>query len=976
MDTNVLTCIISLTIAMLIAGCSCCYLLHMRGLLKVSNLSLVVFVAPIIIFLTSMYGGLVKQPPDIFPYSNTNLMVYFITMPMLYFYMYSLVTRLLEDEQRKPIVKPLLWGSLVVLSLSLIGVAIVSSVLSIMWLIGLLGLVLGYILRQFNHRLPSIFGPLTFLLISSLNTLVLMLTIQSIIFIKLGLYIVIWVFPFIYTHIRTKTVSDKGIWIIPLSWIMVIILGFFLPIKLTLYLYALMIAILMAIMGLTGLELREVRAWWIASTMIQFVWIIQHVIMAPLSLLIVLLINSVFLYQGSLVYYQKRLSVQCFLFASLIGFITLCMTEFALWITEWTQWFNFPQLFYLWGLLSCVFVLIVIRYKCRDKGGLFIDITPMIGHKKDVFIWGIAIIFFGLWLVQISLSINTLRQWFNYPGLFYLWGLLSYLLALVIRPRRITHKKSIFMLGAIIVFLSLRLGQDAFWMTELYQLFQYPTRLYLWGLLSSLLGLGLILFRISHKKSIFILAVVFIYKLLTLIEYALWENTTSNWIYHMLVYTCSFIAIFLVITRYPDLKKLFRKRLLQNIVLVVCSILLCLVCLELTLRYLYPKYRYAADVVFSYDSYRIKTHKEGSYYYQQHPDNQTQHLVYHNNIGGRQHRDIDLSALDQDGTVAFFGDSYTENIRIPVQFSLSESLNYLLNQTSKHDVLNFGMDGSSIDNSYLNYTNLPFKDKLNHVFYLFCTNDIRDIYENELFSLGEDNSLLLTPYSKVPFWLQILGKCHVTYFFLEKWRHIDIYRLLDIGYFNRQENSLDGFQIEKLLLSKIQATKAYEPAGVTHKRVFERTVTIFARILQEWKSEVESQENNFYIVILPTYKMTYEVLKEILGDSVIFINLYDRYEDGNQGYSYWDSIYRFDTDPHWNENGNTRAAIELYKFLSPKLNLARHNTDTLKTMLLPYFDSFPEGRPSLLPEDEITMSKKEKEHIYRTYSQAEQRLTK
>ena len=122
--------------------------------------------------------------------------------------------------------------------------------------------------------------------------------------------------------------------------------------------------------------------------------------------------------------------------------------------------------------------------------------------------------------------------------------------------------------------------------------------------------------------------------------------------------------------------------------------------------------------------------------------------------------------------------------------------------------------------------------------------------------------------------------------------------------------------------------------------------------------------------------MTYEVLKEILGDSVIFINLYDRYEDGNQGYSYWDSIYRFDTDPHWNENGNTRAAIELYKFLSPKLNLAPHNTDTLKTMLLPYFDSFPEGRPSLLPEDEITMSKKEKEHIYRTYSQAEQRLTK
>ncbi len=124
MDTNVLISIISLTIAMLIAGFSGGYLLHVRGLLKISNLSLVVFIAPIIILLTSMYGTLVKQPPDIFPYSSMTLIVFFITMLMLYFYMYILVTRLPIHKHTIQISMTLSWGSLVILSLCLIDVAI------------------------------------------------------------------------------------------------------------------------------------------------------------------------------------------------------------------------------------------------------------------------------------------------------------------------------------------------------------------------------------------------------------------------------------------------------------------------------------------------------------------------------------------------------------------------------------------------------------------------------------------------------------------------------------------------------------------------------------------------------------------------------------------------------------------------------------------------------------------------------------
>ena len=53
----------------------------------------------------------------------------------------------------------------------------------------------------------------------------------------------------------------------------------------------------------------------------------------------------------------------------------------------------------------------------------------------------------------------------------------------------------------------------------------------------------------------------------------------------------------------------------------------------------------------------------------------------------------------------------------------------------------------------------------------------------------------------------------------------------------------------------------------------------------------------------------------------------------------------------------------------------QYRTETLKTTLLPYVDSFPEGRPSILPTSEIEISEQEKGIIYQTYCQAEQRLT-
>ena len=162
-------------------------------------------------------------------------------------------------------------------------------------MLGLSGIGLGCIINQISHRITRVVSVILFLLMSTLSTIILMLTIQSTIFIKTVLYVLIWVLPFIYTHIRTNTVSDKGIWGLPLSYVMIIIIGQVIQIEILPYRHAFLVSILMASLGLKGLEFREIKTWWIASVIIQLIWMGQHLFINSVSLLMWLLIGSLIL---------------------------------------------------------------------------------------------------------------------------------------------------------------------------------------------------------------------------------------------------------------------------------------------------------------------------------------------------------------------------------------------------------------------------------------------------------------------------------------------------------------------------------------------------------------------------------------------------------------------------------------------------------------------------------------------------------
>ena len=62
-----------------------------------------------------------------------------------------------------------------------------------------------------------------------------------------------------------------------------------------------------------------------------------------------------------------------------------------------------------------------------------------------------------------------------------------------------------------------------------------------------------------------------------------------------------------------------------------------------------------------------------------HPDAGTEHDVLYNRFGNRQHRDFSERDLRDGVHVAFFGDSFTEGLEVPVQYTFVEVLDHLLN---------------------------------------------------------------------------------------------------------------------------------------------------------------------------------------------------------------------------------------------------------------------------------------------------------
>ncbi len=370
------------------------------------------------------------------------------------------------------------------------------------------------------------------------------------------------------------------------------------------------------------------------------------------------------------------------------------------------------------------------------------------------------------------------------------------------------------------------------------------------------------------------------------------------------------------------------------------SIALTLCILEGSLRLFYPKYQYAADSDHKNSETRIWSRNANSSYLRMHPDTGATHWVIHNNLALRQHRDFDAKALERSTTLAFFGDSFTENLRIPSAYSFTEPLDYLLNLGGNPFItLNYGIDGYGTDQAYLYYQEAVRHTRLDHVFYVFSANDIRNIFENELFAL-EGKRLVNKPPPKSSLWVRLTANFHLTYLIVESidrlfFSSVDLNKRIDLGAFlkhSRNYHSPEADAIETALRSDPDNEK------------LQTSLALFCEIIRKWKHDVEKNGSHFHIIILPRRIENIAFALSELKD-INTINLYESFSTNVDERNFRQLFFK--NDAHWNEQGNAWAARNLYEHLKSDRIFEPVNEFDINQSLYDYYSAF--SRPDALP---------------------------
>ncbi len=332
-----------------------------------------------------------------------------------------------------------------------------------------------------------------------------------------------------------------------------------------------------------------------------------------------------------------------------------------------------------------------------------------------------------------------------------------------------------------------------------------------------------------------------------------------------------------------------------------------------------------------------------------HPDSGLYHSYYWNNLGMRQHRDFSEADIESAINIGFFGDSFTENVRIESQYSFNEPLDYLLNLNQKpFNTLNLGVDGYGTGQSFLHYKSFRYAEKLDYVFYLFTDNDLRNIYETNLFYLDEEGKLARNEAIQPSWWIRFPSRMHI------------VYLLLDVGQrlpfvarkiFTNLEKKFLEWRLEAEYNKRVHSPRAdgiesdFEEGQISNEDV-ENAVVIFQQLIHLWKESVEENGGKFYIVILP--RLDEVRVTTILDDEFDVINLYDCFSEYVKDYQQREWRYqaqRFKRDGHWNEAGNQLATVCLYRFLEQEVGLPVLSDTALREAFFTYYSSFEGWMP-------------------------------
>ena len=411
------------------------------------------------------------------------------------------------------------------------------------------------------------------------------------------------------------------------------------------------------------------------------------------------------------------------------------------------------------------------------------------------------------------------------------------------------------------------------------------------------------------------------------------------------------------------------RTLTVNLLVTVVSILVTLVIAEIGLRTIYPKYEYAAEAQFQPDSLRITTRPANTRRTVRHPDNGTEHLVIYNNHGMRQHRDVEVADLQGATNVGFYGDSYMENMGMPGPYSFTEPLDYLLNRSAKaFNVLNFGQSGYGTDQSLLAYKYAELSPLMDDVYYVFCINDIRNIYENDLFFLDENGQLQRNPALATPWYIRLISRLHLTYLLQDgynrlrprknDWEGLDA-RIL-------QEKHADDRVRERMRSDRAKSVESSIREGVDNPDVT-RSLEIFRALLNEWRDLAADNGATFSVVLLPTGYGN--LVRDYIPADIPVIDLYELFAARVPDYAYDD--WHFKNDRHWAEAANALAADILYQQMAARLGADPLDDKGIVQALHAYYSAFDYGWMPAGPENPTPLSPGDRQQIAGRYAALE-----
>ena len=381
-----------------------------------------------------------------------------------------------------------------------------------------------------------------------------------------------------------------------------------------------------------------------------------------------------------------------------------------------------------------------------------------------------------------------------------------------------------------------------------------------------------------------------------------------------------------------------RMLLLRNLCVLLVACLVGLFLCEGSLRLFYPKYAPLAEARTRFDTLRIWARIPNDRAEHPHPDTGSVHALHHNNLGLRQHRNFTAADLATAINVGVFGDSFVENVGMDAPYSLTEPLDYLLNQSGgRFNVLNFGVDGYGPGQSLLHYEHFRYADALAHVFYVYCKNDLENIAETGLFHLDEAGRLVQHEAIRTSWWATRMSRLHLPYLILDATGHISSY-------------AKERARGERLKRGQLWDRYKERVGGEKKDEGLKQRFAIFRRLIRRWKQGVERNGGKFYVVLLPQHipAAAPRISDLLRNEDIATVSLYDcfgAYDVEHYQRSWSGSPYRFMSDGHWNEAGNRLAALCLYRALEEDMRLPALAEETLQAALRRYYAAFEGWRP-------------------------------